>query len=113
VIHQLLPVMQDEFDIANTKHNTQMLYHPSPEELFHLLVPQYIIGLLYGAQLHSYASEHSSRMNAMKSATNTADGLLSKLRTSYQAARQSAITQEIIEITGTADAQIKGGNYYE
>lgn len=111
IIRQLLPVEPGDLSPLLASYKTNMLYHPSPEEMFHLLVPQYAVGLLYGALLHAYASEHSARMNAMQNATHNADDLLEKLRASYHMARQNAITQEIIEITGSARAQKIGGAY--
>lgn len=102
-IVQLLPVTTDHLE--GVKKDVGMIYHPSPEEVFHLLVPQYSIGILNGALMQAYASEHCARMNAMESATRNADEILKKLRASYNIARQSAITQEITEITGAAMAQ--------
>ncbi len=107
VIQRLLPVEPGELvEELRAEHRTNMIYHPSPEGMFDLLVPQYTIGILFGALLHGYASEHSARMNAMQNATRNADELLKKLHMSYNMARQNAITQEITEITGTAQAQL-------
>ena len=55
--------------------------------------------------LHSKASEHRARMESMGSATNNANDILDKLKLSYNRIRQSAITQEISEIVGGAEAQ--------
>lgn len=82
----------------------EVLYDPSPNEVFSALVPQYIIGYLYGALVHSYASENCARMIAMENATKSADEMLLKLTHQYHTARQLAITNEIAEIVGAANA---------
>ena len=69
-----------------------------------MLVPQYTIGILFGALVQSYASEHCSRMNAMQSATENADKMLKRLRIQYNMARQAAITQELSELVGAFEA---------
>ncbi len=103
-IRQLLPIQMGEYGELLSKHVTPMIYHPSKEEVFHLLVPQYTIGILFGALVQAYASEHCARMNAMQNATQNADDMLKKLHTQYNMSRQSAITQEITEIVGGANA---------
>ncbi len=85
-------------------YQQEMLYHPSPREMFHLMVPQYTVGILYGALMQAYAAEHCARMNAMQSATRNADEMLKKFKVQYNLARQAAITQEINEITSAAQA---------
>ena len=102
-MEQLLPVPTDE-EALKTITSTEMIYHPSPEEMLNLLIPQYTMGILFGALVQSYASEHCARMNAMRSASNNADELLGQLQTQLNMARQSAITQELSEITGAAMA---------
>lgn len=105
VDRRLLPLMKsDYYDIEGSPHAGTMIIEPSPEELFSHLVPQYLVGIVYEALVQSYASEHFARMNAMKSATKNADEMLKKLKTQYNMARQSAITQEIAEITGLGEA---------
>jgi len=101
-IRRLLPL--DIGDIKGSESDRDMIYHPSAEEMFSLLVPQYTIGVMYNAFMQSYVSEHCARMNAMQGATRNADELIKKLRSQYNAARQAAITQEITEITGAARA---------
>ena len=101
-IKRLLPV--EPFDVQTKGVPENIVYYPSPSVLFHLLVPQYTLGVIYSALMQAYASEHSARMGAMQSATRNADELLSKLKATYNIVRQSAITQEIAEITGSAQA---------
>lgn len=69
-----------------------------------MLLPQYAESLVYGALLDGKASEHASRMTAMKNATDNATDLISDLSLQYNRARQAAITQEITEIVGGAAA---------
>jgi len=104
---QLLPLQVDTFRERGRKEN--MIYHPSPREMFRLLMPQYTLSLIYGALMKSYASELCARMNSMQEATRNADELLGRLKTSYNIARQAAITQEITEIMGSARAQTGEG----
>ncbi|MDR2687013.1 MAG: F0F1 ATP synthase subunit gamma, partial [Oscillospiraceae bacterium] len=61
--------------------------------------PQFLVGYIFGALMHAYASEHTARMTAMQSATRNADEMLGKLRQEYNLARQAAVTQEIAEIS--------------
>ncbi len=79
-------------------------YEPNQQEILNVLLPQYAESLIFGALLDSKASEHASRMTAMKSATDNADDLIDDLSLQYNRARQAAITQEITEIVGGAAA---------
>jgi F-type H+-transporting ATPase subunit gamma len=109
VIRRLLPIIPEDYaGIASTEKVTEFLYHPSPQQVFDLLIPQYILGILFGVMVQAYASEHFARMNAMHSATTNAQDMLKSLRTKYNMARQSAITNEIAEITGAAEILRKG-----
>jgi F-type H+-transporting ATPase subunit gamma len=80
-------------------------YDPAPEEILARLIPLVIKTKVTQAALESKASEHASRMSAMDSATRNADELIDKLRLYYNRARQSAITTELIDIVGGAEAQ--------
>lgn len=79
-------------------------FEPSPEAILEVLLPQYAESLIFGALLDGKASEHASRMSAMKSATDNAADMISNLTLVYNRARQAAITQEITEIVGGASA---------
>jgi F-type H+-transporting ATPase subunit gamma len=79
-------------------------YEPNQEQVLSTIIPMMIHNLIYGAILESYASEHSSRMFAMKNATDNANELQKELKLYYNRARQSAVTQEISEIVGGAAA---------
>ncbi|MCF6410930.1 F0F1 ATP synthase subunit gamma [Pseudalkalibacillus salsuginis] len=98
---KLLPLT----DISGEKEATSTYeYEPSEEEILEGLLPQYAESLIYGALLDAKASEHASRMTAMKSATDNAEEIIGSLTLSYNRARQAAITQEITEIVGGAAA---------
>ncbi|MBZ9685069.1 ATP synthase F1 subunit gamma [Clostridium estertheticum] len=75
------------------------------EKTLHEITSLFLGGKMLNSLLHSKASEHRARMEAMGSATNNANDILDKLNLSYNRIRQSAITQEIAEIVGGAEAQ--------
>lgn len=79
-------------------------YEPDQEAILNTILPQYAESLIYGALLDGKASEHASRMTAMRSATDNAEDLIDDLTLSYNRARQAAITQEITEIVSGAFA---------
>jgi len=91
--------------ISSEKPVSVTRYEPSAGEVFDSLVPQYVAGLIYGAVVCSFASEQASRRNAMENASDNAEEMISSLSLIYNRARQSAITQEITEIVGGAEAQ--------
>ncbi|MFJ9463424.1 ATP synthase F1 subunit gamma [Viridibacillus arvi] len=91
-------------DIAASSTTASYEFDPSGEAILEVLLPQYAESLIYGALLDGKASEHASRMTAMKSATDNANELISSLTLVYNRARQAAITQEITEIVGGAAA---------
>lgn len=93
-------------DIAGSKPSRSAVeYDPSPEAVFDQLVPKYVAGLLYGAIVESFASEQAARRTAMENATDNATEMIDSLSLQYNRARQGAITQEITEIVGGANAQ--------
>ncbi len=79
-------------------------FEPSPEAVLESLLPRYIEARLFGALLDNAASEHANRQRAMKSATDNAEDLITKLSRDMNAARQAAITTEIMEIVSGAEA---------
>ena len=79
-------------------------FEPSPEAVLEALLPRYIEARLFGALLDSAASEHASRQRAMKSATDNAEDLITKLSREMNRARQDSITTEIMEIVSGAEA---------
>jgi len=89
---------------SKQKKQVDYLYEPSPDEVFDAILPQYITNILYSALLEAKASEFGARMTAMDAATDNAGELIEKLTLSYNRARQAAITKEITEIVGGAEA---------
>jgi F-type H+-transporting ATPase subunit gamma len=85
-------------------------FEPEAEELLHALLPKYVNTRIYAALLDSAASESASRRRAMKSASDNADDLLKRYTREMNSARQAAITQEISEIVGGANALAASGS---
>jgi F-type H+-transporting ATPase subunit gamma len=79
-------------------------YEPSPSAILDTLVPRYVGARTYAAFLNAAASEHAFRQRAMKAATDNADELIKTLSRIMNRARQDAITTEIMEIVGGAEA---------
>ena len=106
-----IPKCEDVFPLTNidgeepTQKEKDMLIEPNPEIVLKNIIPLYIESLINGRIIESSVSEQASRSNAMDSATDNAKDILSKLQIQYNKARQQAITQEITEIVGGANAQ--------
>lgn len=83
---------------------TIMAYEPEPEELLELLIPNFVSSTVYGSMIESAASEQGARRTAMESATTNANEMIDGLTLKYNRVRQAAITQEISEIVGGAEA---------
>lgn len=83
---------------------TEYIYEPSKEEILEDLIPTSLKTQLFAALLDANASEHGARMTAMHKATDNAKELQGDLKLEYNKARQAAITNEILEIVGGADA---------
>ena len=79
-------------------------FEPSAEGVLHDLLPRYVEARLFTALLDAAASEHANRQRAMKAATDNAEELIVKLSRAMNRARQEAITTEIMEIVGGAEA---------
>ena len=89
---------------GDSKNTDSFEFEPSPEAVLESLLPRYVEARLFGALLESAASEHANRQRAMKSATDNAEELIVKLDREMNRARQDAITTEIMEIIGGAEA---------
>ncbi len=89
---------------GDSKNTDSFEFEPSPEAVLESLLPRYVEARLFGALLESAASEHANRQRAMKSATDNAEDLIVKLDREMNRARQDAITTEIMEIIGGAEA---------
>ena len=104
---KMLPVEMDESEGAEHSESdtkTLMNYEPNEEEALNMIIPKYVTSLFYGALVEAVASENGARMQAMDSATNNAEELISDLTLKYNRARQSNITQELTEIIAGAEA---------
>ena len=101
-LHRLLPVQPLEDVSAIPGH--QFTFEPNPGEVLRQLMPRYVATRLYQAVLESTASEQSTRMVAMKNATENAEELIEDLTLSYNKVRQANITREMIEIATGANA---------
>jgi F-type H+-transporting ATPase subunit gamma len=100
---QLMPVLPPE-NVEEDTSKANYLFEPSKEEILGSLVPSIIKTQFYKTLLDSFASEHGARMTAMQAATDNAGELLRNLKLTYNKARQAAITGEILEIVGGAEA---------
>jgi F-type H+-transporting ATPase subunit gamma len=102
---QFLPIVESEEETQDAKEvQANYLFEPNKNEILEALVPKTIKVQLYKALLDSFAAEHGARMTAMQKATDNADEMLKALKLSYNKARQAAITNEILEIVGGAEA---------
>ncbi|MBC6608599.1 ATP synthase F1 subunit gamma [Hymenobacter sp. BT188] len=102
---QLLPLVAVEAPVTATPTaNVDYIFEPSKEQIVQTLIPQSLKVQLYKAVLESNASEHGARMTAMDKATENAGELLKSLKLTYNRTRQAAITTEILEIVGGAEA---------
>ena len=101
-VDQLLPLPASER--LETKHAWDYLYEPDAKTVLDHTLMRYVESLAFQAVLENLASEHASRMVAMKAASDNAGSLIQSLTLVYNKARQAAITQEISEIVGGAAA---------
>lgn len=100
---QFLPIVPAEQDGESTS-SADYIFEPSKKEIVNNLIPNSLKTQLYKAMLDSHASEHGARMTAMHKATDNATDLKKELQLFYNKARQTAITNEILEIVGGAEA---------
>ena len=101
-VEQFLPIKPIEGGEAIT--NSDYIFEPSKVEIVEALIPKSLKTQLYKAIRDSFASEHGARMTAMHKATDNAAELRDELLLTYNKARQAAITNEILEIVGGAEA---------
>ncbi len=100
-IEQFLPIQPVEGAVVSS---VDYIFEPSKEEIILALIPKSLKTQLYKSVRDSYASEHGARMTAMHKATDNAKDLRDELLLTYNKARQAAITNEILEIVGGAEA---------
>ncbi len=103
ITEQLLPIVKSNEE-KKSIDNTDYIFEPSQEEIITDLIPNSLKVSFYKAMLDSLASEHGARMTAMHKATDNASELMKDLKLTYNKARQAAITNEILEIVGGAEA---------
>ena len=99
---QFLPLAPIKSDVPVTAGD--YIFEPSKEEIVLTLIPKSLKTQLYKGIRDSFASEHGARMTAMHKATDNATELRNQLKLTYNKARQAAITNEILEIVGGAEA---------
>jgi F-type H+-transporting ATPase subunit gamma len=107
-ITKLLPLdppSQEESELIYVDY----IYEPSAEEILLGLLPRYVGSQIYNAMLEGKASEHGARMTAMGNATQNAGEIIDNLTLVMNKVRQAAITDEILDIVGGAEALKKGG----
>ena len=100
---QYLPIENNDSE-DDQKESSDYIFEPSQVEIISELIPKSLKTQLYKSIRDSYASEHGARMTAMHKATDNATELRDQLKLTYNKARQAAITNEILEIVGGAEA---------
>ena len=109
-VRQFMPLDQAALEEAPESDGPRAAYEfePGPGEILERLLPRYVEARLFAAMLDAAASEHAARQRAMKSATDNAEELITKLSRIMNRARQETITTEIMEIAGGAEALRQG-----
>ncbi|NLT21374.1 MAG: F0F1 ATP synthase subunit gamma [Syntrophomonadaceae bacterium] len=106
---KVLPIDPPTKDEEVEERYVEYIYEPSAEEILLTLLPRYIGSQIYNAMLESKASEFGARMTAMGNATENAGEIIDSLTLKMNNVRQAAITDEILDIVGGAEALKKGG----
>ena len=108
-VAQLLPLKKTDFKIPVPIDIPLegLALKPSAQEVMDHIVPNYVVGFVYGALVEAFSCEQNARMMAMEGATNSAKQMLKELDIEYNRARQAAITQEITEVIAGAKSQKK------
>ena len=101
-VEPFLPIIPSEE--TETNSSADYIFEPSQAEIVNELLPKSLKIQLFKALRDSFASEHGARMTAMHKATDNATDLRDQLKLTYNKARQAAITNEILEIVGGAEA---------
>ena len=114
VVRPLIPLDQETFVHAERPEGVAPDYEfePSPAAILEQLLPRYAEARVYAALLNAAASEHAARQRAMKSATDNAEDLIINLTRVMNRARQDAITTEIMEVVGGAEALRQGDSLH-
>jgi F-type H+-transporting ATPase subunit gamma len=101
---KLLPIEAPENAASEDKINVEYIYEPSAEEILVNLLPRYVGSQIFHAMLEGKASEHGARMTAMGNASENAGEIIDNLTLKMNKVRQAAITDEILDIVGGAEA---------
>ena len=120
IIDQMLPIPSADIQPTSAesttsqvgihlKSHTDYIYEPSSAAIISALVPKHLNFQLWRVLLESFAAEQGARMTAMDNATTNASDLIDALQLSYNKARQSSITKELLEIVSGAEALKKAG----
>jgi F-type H+-transporting ATPase subunit gamma len=104
IIEKLLPIEPQKVEKEEVIHYGEFIYEPSASEVLDTLLPKHIEVQIFRALLESEASEQGARMTAMDNATRNAKELIEKLTLQFNKARQAAITKELMEVVGGAEA---------
>jgi F-type H+-transporting ATPase subunit gamma len=104
VLQKLLPIAPPAGSEGPAGGGPDYLFEPSPEAIFNELLPRYVNVQIYRGLLENAASEQAARMTAMDNATRNCKELVNSLTLIYNKARQSAITKELMDIVGGAEA---------
>ena len=109
----LLPLKREDLAVTNAEalkagiYQEEILFNPSPDAVLENIVPDTVMGYIYGALVESYCSEQNARMMAMDAANKSASEMIHRLSIEYNRVRQAMITQEITEVISGAKAQKK------
>jgi F-type H+-transporting ATPase subunit gamma len=114
VVRQFMPLTGVGVEEPSVGPHADYEFEPAPDEILSRLLPRYVEARLYAAMLDAAASEHAARQRAMKAATDNAQELITKYSRAMNRARQDAITTEIMDIVGGAEAmraaKVTGGD---
>lgn len=101
---QFLPILSIDNSETTAENIADFIFEPTAREIIDYLLPKHLNTQIWRVLLESYASEQAARMMAMESATSNANDLIKTLNITYNKARQSAITKELLEIVSGAEA---------
>ena len=103
----LLPIAPDRLPARTTKHDAaaiDYIWEPSQEEMFAVLLPLYLRNRVFMTLSEAFTSEHAARMTSMSAATENAGEMIDALTLQRNRERQAAITAELLDIVGGANA---------
>lgn len=103
-LKELLPITPNENQLNESKVSADYIYEPDMESILDVLIPKLVDNKVWRSMLDSNAAEQAARMMAMDNATNNARDLIKSLELTYNKLRQEAITTEMLEIVGGAEA---------